>query len=51
MQKSKILAHGSEYNFEKVQFWTKFDLLTPLGPGQEFSQRQDIYSSKCFISA
>ena len=25
-------------NFEKVQFWAKFDLLTPMGPGQEFSK-------------
>ena len=27
----KILAHGSEYHFEKVQFSAKFDLLTPIG--------------------
>ena len=46
----KILAHGSEHNFEKVQFWAKFDLLTPIGPGQEFSQRQHIHSQKCLIS-
>ena len=46
----KILRHGSEYNFEKVQFWTKFDILTPMGPGQEFSQRQHIHSQKCLIS-
>ena len=26
-------------NFEKVQFWAKFELLTPMRPGQEFSQR------------
>ena len=35
----KILAYGSGYNFEKVQFWAKFDIFTPMGPGQEFSQR------------
>ena len=37
-------------NFEKVQFWAKFDLFTPMGPGQEFSQRQQIHSWKCLIS-
>ena len=36
-------------NFEKVQFWAKFDLLTPMGPGQEFSQRQHIHSWKYLI--
>ena len=35
-----ILERGSEYNFEKVHFEPKFDLLTPMGPGQEFSRRQ-----------
>ena len=37
-------------NFEKVQFWGKFDLLTPMGHGQEFSQRQHVHSRKCLIS-
>ena len=37
-------------NVEKVQFWAKFDLLTPMGPGQEFFQRQHIHSPKCLIS-
>ena len=46
----KILERGSEYNFEKVHFEPKFDLLTPIGPGQEFSQRQHIHSPKCLIS-
>ena len=46
----KILERGSEYNFEKVHFEPKFDLLTPVGPGQEFSQRQHIHSPKCLIS-
>ena len=43
-------THSSEYNFEKVQFWTKVDLLNPMGPGQEFPQRQHIHSQKCLIS-
>ena len=30
----EILERGSEYNFEKVHFGPKFDLLTPIGPGQ-----------------
>ena len=42
-------THGSEYSFEKVQFWAKFDLLITMGPGQEFSQRQHIHSRKCLI--
>ena len=37
-------------NFEKVQFWAKFDVLTPMGSGQELSQRQHIHSRKCLIS-
>ena len=37
-------------NFEKVKFWAKFDFLTPMGPRQEFSQRQHIHSPKCLIS-
>ena len=32
----KILACSSEAIFEKVQFWAKFDLLTPPRGGQEF---------------
>ena len=46
----KILERGSEYNFEKVFFEPKFDLLTPIRPVQEFSQRQHIHSPKCLIS-
>ena len=46
-----ILERGSEYNFEKVHFEPTFDLLTPIGPGQEFSRRQHIHSPKCLISA
>ena len=46
----EILERGSEYNFEKVHFEPKFDLLTPIGPGQEFSRRQHIHSLKCLIS-
>ena len=46
----KILELGSEYNFEKVHFEPKFDLLTPIGTGQEFSRRQHIHSPKCLIS-
>ena len=30
--------------------WAKFDLLTPMGLEQEFSQRQHIHSRKCLIS-
>ena len=46
----KILEWGSEYNFEKVHFEPKFDLLTPIEPGQEFFQNQHIHSLKCLIS-
>ena len=46
----KILELGSEYNFEKVHFEPKFDLLTPIGTGQEFSRRHHIHSPKCLIS-
>ena len=37
-------------NFDKVQFWAKFELLSPMGPGQESSQKQHIHSRKCLIS-
>ena len=30
----KILERGSEYNFEKVHFEPKFDILTPIELGQ-----------------
>ena len=46
----KILERGSEYNFEKVHFEPKFDLLIPIGPGQEFSGRHHIHNRKCLIS-
>ena len=46
----KILEQGSEYSFEKVHFEPKFDLLTPIRPGQDFSRRQNIHSPKCLIS-
>ena len=32
----KILVRSSEAIFEKVQFWAKFDLVTPPTGGQEF---------------
>ena len=46
----KILEQGSEYNFEKFHFEPKFDLFTPIEPGQEFSRRQHMHSPNCLIS-
>ena len=40
-KKSKILARSSEAIFEKVQFWAKFDLLTPPTGGQEFFRKSE----------